>query len=184
MCSLFRCDEVFWIINKHWHVRFPFIFVVWIGGVPAWRYLFDGFNDWDTDEGEFISCGSATLTWSVNWVSLMEMWRFRCTQWRLNVEFGWVEGVNAKFAYSFWGSLSSTVDWCVIGYHSVIACTGIILLNGNGLLVNPCSIKDKFVYHGGICGNLSFPGSQMIFSKGVVLLGNVVSDFGPIDFQK
>ena len=59
-----------------------------------------------------------------------------------------------------------------------------MLLNDNDLLVNPCSIKDKFVYHGGICGTLSFPGSQLIFFKGVVLLGNVVSDFGPIDFQK
>ena len=159
MCSLLRCDEVSWIVNKYWHVCFPFIFVVWIGWVLAWRYLFDGFDDWDADECEFISYGSAFLTWSMDWILFMWIWFFGCTQWCLDMKVGWMEGVSTEFANSLWGPLSSTVYWCVVGDDSIIACTGIILLNGNSLLMNSGGVKNEFVDHSYVCRTLSFSSS-------------------------
>ena len=72
----------------------------------------------------------------------------------------------------------------MVGDDSVIACTSTILLDVNSLLMYSGGVKNEFVDHSYVCRTLSFSSSQLFFSKSVILFGDVVSYFGPIDLEK
>ena len=81
------------------------------------------------------------------------------------MEVGGLKNICSEFVDSLWGPLSSSVDRGMIGNDSFIACTCVVLLDSNFLLVNSGGIDNKFVNHYIIRRNLSLSSPQLVFPR-------------------